>query len=120
MTMPTTPMASTICARSSAYAPQDAGLCRRATSETLALRFGYLFETPPGSTYPPILDLRPMAGRQPLDDRGSRRRHQALPFAVEHGPGYESLGFRFGDLAYLPDVSLMPLRPRRRWPVSTS
>ena len=32
----------------------------------------------------------------------------ALPIAVEHGPNYEALGFRFGDLAYLPDVSLIP------------
>ena len=31
-----------------------------------------------------------------------------MPFRVEHGPNYEALGFRFGDIAYLPDVSLIP------------
>jgi phosphoribosyl 1,2-cyclic phosphate phosphodiesterase len=82
------------------------------TSATLAVRFGYIFETPPGSTYPPILDLRPMRVGSPLTIEGAGKPIEALPFAVEHGPGYESLGFRFGDLAYLPDVSFLPVQAR--------
>lgn len=78
------------------------------TEASLRSRFGYLFETPPGSYYPPILDLDQItAGRsQTIDGAGGPI--TALPFRVEHGPNYEALGFRFGALAYLPDVSLIP------------
>ena len=39
------------------HAPAHPGLCRRARpSRVLHERFGYCFETPPGSEYPPILD----------------------------------------------------------------
>lgn len=78
------------------------------TRHSLQSRFGYLFETPPGSYYPPILDLEPLhAGRsQTIEGPGGPL--EALPFRVEHGPNYEALGFRFGELAYLPDVSLIP------------
>ncbi len=78
------------------------------TAETLLLRFGYIFETPPGSYYPPILDLRPLSVGRVLTIDGAGGEIAALPFSVDHGPGYESLGFRFGDLAYLPDVSVAP------------
>ncbi len=78
------------------------------TEASLRSRFGYLFETPPGSYYPPILDMDEIgAGRsQTIDGAGGPI--EALPFRVEHGPGYEALGFRFGRLGYLPDVSLIP------------
>lgn len=78
------------------------------TQNSLRTRFGYLFETPAGSYYPPILDLDEIgAGRsQTIDGAGGPI--EALPFRVEHGPNYEALGFRFGDLAYLPDVNLIP------------
>ncbi|MBD3847835.1 MBL fold metallo-hydrolase [Bosea sp. SSUT16] len=78
------------------------------TQASLHGRFGYLFEMPPGSYYPPILDLNEIsAGRSRTID-GPGGPIEALPFRVEHGPNYEALGFRFGDLAYLPDVSLIP------------
>lgn len=78
------------------------------TTATLTSRFDYIFETPPGSYYPPILELHPlMAGRRLAID-GFGGSIPVLPFGVEHGPHYEALGFRFGDLAYLPDVSLLP------------
>lgn len=78
------------------------------TEASLRSRFGYLFETPAGSYYPPILELDQIsAGRsQTIDGAGGPI--EALPFRVEHGPNYEALGFRFGGLAYLPDVSLIP------------
>jgi phosphoribosyl 1,2-cyclic phosphate phosphodiesterase len=78
------------------------------TAATLMLRFGYIFETPPGGNYPPILDLLPMPVGTPLTVHGAGPAIEALPFAVEHGRGYEALGFRFGDLVYLPDVSAIP------------
>jgi phosphoribosyl 1,2-cyclic phosphate phosphodiesterase len=80
----------------------------RRTQASLRSRFGYLFETPAGSYYPPILDLGEIhPGRSHMVD-GPGGPVEALPFRVEHGPNYEALGFRFGDLAYLPDVSLIP------------
>ncbi len=82
------------------------------TTHSLLSRFAYLFETPPGSIYPPILELRPMADRTPVTVQGAGGEIVALPIAVEHGPNYEALGFRFGDVAYLPDVSLIPLRAK--------
>ncbi|GJD89275.1 MULTISPECIES: MBL fold metallo-hydrolase [Methylobacterium] len=84
------------------------------TRALLTARFGYCFETPPGSAYPPILDLRPLDERvRPLDERaetaiageGGRLAAEALP--VEHG-NEAALGFRFGPAAYMPDVSLIP------------
>jgi phosphoribosyl 1,2-cyclic phosphate phosphodiesterase len=78
------------------------------TADTLMRRFGYIFETPPGSFYPPILELRSLSAGRSLTITGAGGEIAAEPFAVEHGPGYESLGFRFDDLAYLPDVSFAP------------
>lgn len=78
------------------------------TTRSLVSRFAYLFETPPGSIYPPILELRPLAKGTPVVVEGAGGEIVALPIAVEHGPNYEALGFRFGDVGYLPDVSLIP------------
>ncbi len=79
-----------------------------ATAKTLRSRFGYIFETPPGSFYPPILELRPMQAGTPLAIDGLGGSILAEPFRLEHGPNYDALGFRFGALAYAPDVSLIP------------
>lgn len=78
------------------------------TETSLRSRFGYLFETPPGSYYPPILDLDQITAGREQTIEGAGGPITALPFRVEHGPNYEALGFRFGTLAYLPDVSLIP------------
>lgn len=78
------------------------------TMASLHTRFGYVFETPAGSAYPPILDLHHLRVGDRLLIEGEGPVIEALPFEVEHGPGYDALGFRFGDLAYLPDVSLLP------------
>lgn len=79
-----------------------------ATTASMKARFGYLFETPPGSYYPPVLDLERMDAGRPLEIDGAGGAIEALPFRVEHGPGYDALGFRFGGLGYAPDVSLLP------------
>lgn len=78
------------------------------TGATLRQRFAYLFETPPGSLYPPILDLMPLAAGEPLTVDGAGGPIEALPFRLEHGPNYDALGFRFGGLGYAPDVSAIP------------
>lgn len=79
-----------------------------ATAQSLAARFAYLFETPAGSLYPPILDMAPLADGVPVAIHGAGGEIAALPVVVQHGPNYAALGFRFGDLGYVPDVSLIP------------
>jgi phosphoribosyl 1,2-cyclic phosphate phosphodiesterase len=75
------------------------------TQAALRQRFGYVFETPPGSSYPPILDLHLIDG--PVTISGAGGDLCFTPFAVRHG-GMDALGFRFHDVAYLPDVASVP------------
>jgi len=75
------------------------------TQDALLSRFGYAFVQPKGSPYPPILDLNTIRGDVTIDGAGGRV--TLSPFTVEHG-AISSLGFRIGDLAYLPDVSGIP------------
>jgi len=77
------------------------------TRALLKVRFGYAFETPPGSAYPPILDLHELAEDEPLAIPGQGGALDAVAFAMEHG-NETAHGFRFGPAAYAPDVSLMP------------
>jgi len=94
-----------------------------ATRETLRARFGYCFETPPGSGYPPILDERrlPPPG-EPLTIDGEGGALAATPLMQDHG-NVQSLGFRFGPAAYsndlvaMPDESLEALTGVRVWVV---
>ncbi|MDP4023336.1 MBL fold metallo-hydrolase [Methylobacterium sp. NEAU 140] len=83
------------------------------TRAPLTARFGYCFVTPPGSAYPPILDLRALPEGEPLTlaGQGGPLTAEALP--VEHG-NEPALGFRFGPAAYLPDVSRVPAETRAR------
>lgn len=77
------------------------------TASVLHARFGYCFSTPPGSTYPPILnDFRLKAGTR-VEIKGAGGNILALPFTVGHGD-IDALGFRFGNLAYTPDVKSVP------------
>lgn len=76
-----------------------------ATQNDLLSRFGYAFVQPPGSAYPPILDLNAMAPEVVIHGAGGAI--TLRPFEVQHG-NIHSLGFRIEDLAYLPDVSDIP------------
>lgn len=90
------------------------------TSQVVQTRFGYCFETPPGSSYPPILNDRRIAPGEPVEIRGPGGALVALPFLQDHGD-VTSLGFRFGNLAYssdlrdLPDESLPALENLDLW-----
>jgi phosphoribosyl 1,2-cyclic phosphate phosphodiesterase len=75
------------------------------TREALLERFGYAFIQPEGSMYPPILDLHDISGDVEVDGPGGAIRF--TPFLVGHG-GMDALGFRFNDIAYLPDVAQIP------------
>lgn len=76
-----------------------------ATSDSLITRFGYAFVQPSGSMYPPILDLGTIDG--PLTITGAGGPIDFRPFYVDHGKT-QALGFRFHDIAYVPDVSDLP------------
>jgi len=66
-------------------------------------KFGYCFETPPGSDYPPILNGHEIPEPfGPFDVAGI----PVLAFGQGHGR-IRSLGFRFGPLAYSPDVDAL-------------
>ena len=77
------------------------------TSALLRRRFGYCFETPPGSEYPPILDLHRLDPAAALAVEGPGGPIPVEGFAMAHG-NEQALGFRFGPIAYAPDVSTMP------------
>jgi phosphoribosyl 1,2-cyclic phosphate phosphodiesterase len=78
-----------------------------ATSEVLNVRFGYCFRSPPGSSYPPIVDERRLVVGEATDVDGPGGPVSALPFDMEHGD-IRALGLRFGNIAYASDVSRMP------------
>lgn len=82
-----------------------------ATTNDLLNRFGYAFVQPPGSAYPPILDINGIDGDVVIDGPGGAITF--TPFEVTHG-NIDALGFRVGDVAYLPDVSDIP---EATWPV---
>ncbi len=74
---------------------------------TLHERFGYCFRTPPGSSYPPILQAHTIdASLRPFEVAGDGARTIVTPFLQEHG-AISSLGFRIGGFAYSSDVSAL-------------
>ncbi|WP_298256837.1 MBL fold metallo-hydrolase [uncultured Litoreibacter sp.] len=72
------------------------------TSNSLISRFGYVFVQPEGSPYPPILTLKSINGLIEIDGAGGTI--PLTPFKANHGT-IDALGFRIGDVAYLPDVA---------------
>ena len=77
------------------------------TAPDLTRRFDYLFEAQPGSDYPPILTERRMVPGQSFEVGGPGGAVPVVPFRLVHG-NVDALGFRFGDLAYTPDVNAIP------------
>lgn len=75
------------------------------TSEALLSRFSYAFVQPPGSAYPPILELNEIHGAFEVGGPGGVI--SFLPIRVQHG-WIDALGFRISDVLYLPDVSSIP------------
>ena len=84
------------------------------SSPALIRRFGYCFESPPGSPYPAILEAKrlPPPG-EVLTVEGPTGSLPVTPFLVDHGR-IPALGFRIGPLAYSPDLSDVP---DASWPV---
>jgi phosphoribosyl 1,2-cyclic phosphate phosphodiesterase len=77
------------------------------TSRAMHTRFGYCFQSPPGSEYPPIVTEHRLTPGQAVTVEGQGGAISALPVLQEHGD-IASLGFRFGALAYSCDLSGLP------------
>ncbi len=85
--------------------------CEEETEETIRRVFHYAFDDhsgkiPTGGV--PQLQFRRIAPGEPFDLLGQR----VIPVRLIHGR-FRVLGFRFGDLAYLTDVSTIP---EESWP----
>lgn len=78
-----------------------------ATGESLRQRFAYCFEPPAGSEYPAVLSGHEIHSGEMVRIKGAGGVIEALPFRQRHGTG-ETLGFRFGSIAYSPDASDFP------------
>ncbi|TPK99142.1 MBL fold metallo-hydrolase [Mesorhizobium sp. B2-4-12] len=69
--------------------------------------FGYCFETPAGSSYPPIVEAHIIDHAKPVVIEGEGGALTLEPLPQVHGD-IISLGFRVGTLAYCPDISDFP------------
>ncbi|HYP58682.1 MAG TPA: MBL fold metallo-hydrolase [Beijerinckia sp.] len=78
-----------------------------ATSAVVREAFSYIFETPAGSQYPALLTEQRLMPGKVCRIKGAGGTIEALPFRLEHGE-IDALGFRFGDIAYSPDVNAIP------------
>ncbi len=73
-------------------------------AEEITHRFNYIFETPPGSGYPPLMTMTPIDAGVSHKIAGAGGVLALSLFDVEHG-GAPCSGVRIGPLAYTPDVS---------------
>lgn len=78
-----------------------------ATASVVRRTFGYIFETSAGSLYPPLLDESRVHCGRPVKVEGPGGPIEAMPFQVNHGE-IDALGYRFGDVAYTPDLNAIP------------
>jgi phosphoribosyl 1,2-cyclic phosphate phosphodiesterase len=70
-------------------------------------KFDYCFETPAGSDYPPILNAHEIPEPfRPFEIAGAGGAVPVLAFGQGHG-SIRSLGYRFGPVAYSPDVDAL-------------
>jgi phosphoribosyl 1,2-cyclic phosphate phosphodiesterase len=77
------------------------------TRDSLVSRFGYCFEGTAVSGYPPILTPHEITPPHSIRIDGRGGAISAIPVPQLHGD-IGSLGFRFGNVAYSPDISALP------------
>jgi len=75
-----------------------------ATKRSLESRFDYCFKTQEGSSYAPILTATEISPGVSVEIKGPVGSITALPILQQHGD-IQSLGFRFGNVAYSPDIN---------------
>lgn len=78
-----------------------------ATRDNMLTRFGYCFLQPEGSSYPPILVPHGLEAGKMVRIGGKGGVIEALPILQDHGD-ISSLGFRFANVVYSPDISGIP------------
>ncbi len=78
-----------------------------ATAAVVRRTFAYIFETPPGSMYPPLLDEVRIREGTAVTLAGPGGAIEAMPFRLHHGE-IDALGFRIGAMAYTPDLNAIP------------
>lgn len=78
-----------------------------ATSAIVRNNFRYVFETLPGSSYPALLNEHRLVSGHPVTIEGPGGPLTVMPFELEHGE-INALGFRFGNVAYSPDLNAIP------------
>ena len=83
-----------------------------ATSRDVTRKFGYVFSTPPGSSYPPLLDEHRLLAGEAQSFDGAGGSIAVTPFRLEHGE-IDALGLRVGDVAYTPDLNGIPPESER-------
>jgi phosphoribosyl 1,2-cyclic phosphate phosphodiesterase len=81
------------------------------TIALLRQRFDYCFETPPGSSYPAIVEGHVIENHAPVTIDGPGGPIVFQPFRQIHGE-IDSLGFRVGGLAYSCDLNDLPAESR--------
>ncbi len=77
------------------------------TANMLNTRFAYCFVTPAGSQYPAIAEQHLIEPNKLLQTNGAGGIIAGLPFSLNHGD-IDALGFRFGGVAYTPDLNGIP------------
>jgi phosphoribosyl 1,2-cyclic phosphate phosphodiesterase len=77
------------------------------TSSVVRSAFSYVFETPPGSLYPPLLNEKRLSHGKACVIEGKGGAMSFLPFSLVHGE-IDALGFRIENVAYTPDVNAIP------------
>lgn len=77
------------------------------TSERIRSAFGYCFETPEWSSYPPIMIEHRIHPGTTFSVTGDAGPIEIIPILQEHGD-IHSLGFRIGDCVYSSDISALP------------
>lgn len=79
----------------------------RECGERLREAFGYCFSTPPGSSYPPILNAHEIADGDVVSVDGPGGTLAIRAFDLVHGD-INAFGYRIGGLAYCCDLSAIP------------
>lgn len=79
-----------------------------ATSARVMPAFGYCYQQTEGTSYPAICNEHRIQPDQTILVSGAGGTVALTPFEVNHGD-INALGFRIGDLVYLPDVKTVDL-----------
>ena len=77
------------------------------TAAVVQDKFAYIFHTPAGSLYPPLLDARRLVAGDELEIAGPGGAIRLTGFELEHGE-ISALGLRVGGVAYTPDLNRIP------------